>query len=206
MHPAIHLKNGMNKTGPMDPKKQILDRIRSIRQAPKPYPPQAIESQETDLVEAFIGMVKLSGSTLLRFEDQQTMIDEFVKARHPVNEWVSTWDPLIRMGASEAGKITDARIVISCAVLPGKFGVAENGAVWVPEEAMGQRTIPFLAEHLILIVHAKDLVATMHQVYAVNQPGSYGLFIAGPSKTADIEQHLVLGAQGPLAHTVILLG
>ena len=110
------------------------------------------------------------------------------------------------MEASEAGKFTDARKVISCAVLPGKFGVAENGAVWVPEEAMGQRTIPFLAEHLILIVHAKDLVATMHQVYAVNQPGSYRLFIAGPSKTADIEQHLVLGAQGPLAHTVILLG
>lgn len=190
----------------MDPKQQILDRIRSIRQADKPYPPQAFTYPAGNLDEAFTTMVKLSGSTLLRFKDAQTMVDDFMKAGHPVYNWVSTWEPMIRLGAIEAGQDREPGNPIPCAVLPGSYGVAENGAVWVPEEVMGWRAIPFLAEHLILIVHADKLVATMHDVYAQIQPGAYGLFIAGPSKTADIEQHLVLGAQGPLAHTVILLG
>jgi len=34
---------------------------------------------------------------------------------------------------------------------------------------------------------------------------SYGLFISGPSKTADIEQSLVIGAQGPRSLTVLLV-
>ncbi len=33
----------------------------------------------------------------------------------------------------------------------------------------------------------------------------YGVFISGPSKTADIEQSLVIGAQGPLSLTVFLI-
>jgi L-lactate dehydrogenase complex protein LldG len=48
----------------------------------------------------------------------------------------------------------------------------------------------------------------MHQAYERLQGREYnfGVFIAGPSKTADIEQSLVLGAHGARTMTVFLVG
>ncbi|RXK83064.1 LutC/YkgG family protein [Filimonas effusa] len=95
-------------------------------------------------------------------------------------------------------------------VMEGNFGVCENGAVWVTEQSMGQRAAPFIAEHLIMLLSKQQLVATMHDAYvriAERFPVQYGFgaFIAGPSKTADIEQSLVLGAHGPRTMTMLLL-
>jgi L-lactate dehydrogenase complex protein LldG len=88
----------------------------------------------------------------------------------------------------------------------GLVAVAENGAIWINNTCFPHRIIPFITEHLILKVNAANLVPTMHEAY--QQIGfndiSYGVFIAGPSKTADIEQSLVIGAHGPKALTVII--
>ncbi len=95
---------------------------------------------------------------------------------------------------------------ISLAIIQGCFGVAENGAVWIEETNMGHRIIPFIAEHLVILLDRQSIVANMHAAYdkIVLTQVSYGTFISGPSKTADIEQVLVMGAQGPKSHLVIL--
>ena len=83
-------------------------------------------------------------------------------------------------------------------ILKGKFGVAENGAVWLDESNFPNRLIPFITEHLILLLPKKNLVSTMHEAYKLISKTDYdfGVFISGPSKTADIEQSLVYGAHG----------
>lgn len=96
---------------------------------------------------------------------------------------------------------------VELAVLRADIAVAENGACWLPEVNTLQRVLPFIAQHLILLVSIKAFVPTMHQAYEIigRDAYGYGVFIAGPSKTADIEQSLVLGAHGPRSMTVCLV-
>jgi L-lactate dehydrogenase complex protein LldG len=106
---------------------------------------------------------------------------------------------------------------VDVAILPGEFAVAENAAVWVTDRNVPLRVIYFLCQHLVLVVPAGEIVDNMHAAYdrltstdrnggsAFNTP-MFGAFIAGPSKTADIEQSLVIGAHGPRSLTVFLVG
>jgi L-lactate dehydrogenase complex protein LldG len=88
--------------------------------------------------------------------------------------------------------------------IDGAFGVAENGAIWLTEEALPHRVAPFICQHLV--IHVQKIVPNMHAAYEElsNQTTGFGLFLAGPSKTADIEQSLVIGAHGARSLTVVI--
>ncbi len=92
-------------------------------------------------------------------------------------------------------------------VIEAHLGVAENGSVWVTEDLLGQRVAPFITQNLAIVLKKQNIVPTMHEAY--EQIGltdyGFGTFIAGPSKTADIEQSLVLGAHGSRTMTVFLM-
>lgn len=98
---------------------------------------------------------------------------------------------------------------VDVAIVRGEFAVAENGAVWVPATRLGRRqALLFIAQHLVLVVDPLDVVHTLHEAYArlrFEGPG-FGLFISGPSKTADIELALVIGAHGARSAVVFLVG
>jgi L-lactate dehydrogenase complex protein LldG len=96
---------------------------------------------------------------------------------------------------------------VELTIVKGDFAVAENGAVWLTDQSLSDRVLPFICQHLMVIIQRPDIVSTMHEAYARIGKSEYefGTFIAGPSKTADIEQSLVLGAHGPKAMTVFLI-
>ena len=91
------------------------------------------------------------------------------------------------------------------AVVRGHIGVCENGAAWI-EQDVEQRAVYFISEALIILLDREKLVNNMHEAYQKIDTGEYGygVFISGPSKTADIEQALVMGAHGARELTVLL--
>lgn len=97
---------------------------------------------------------------------------------------------------------------LDLAVTTGGPSVAESGAVWLaPADGM-TRAACYLAEHLVLIIEASGIVADLHDAYACVDPAarSFGCWVAGPSKTADIEQVVVIGAHGARSLVVFVVG
>lgn len=117
--------------------------------------------------------------------------------------------PGVRRANVDAAALAEPRALdgLDFAVVPGVFAVAECGAVWVDGAALPERALLWLAEHLALVVPEASLEGDLHAAYArLRFPGpGFGCFVAGPSKTADIEQALVIGAQGPRSLTVVRL-
>ena len=96
---------------------------------------------------------------------------------------------------------------VDVCILSSELAVAENGAIWISDKEMPVRVLPFIAQSLVAVVHRNNIVPTMHDAYNViaDRDYDFATFIAGPSKTADIEQSLVLGAHGPKAMTVFII-
>src|SRR5579862_9062351 len=176
--------------------------------AARPSPINGI--RYADPIKQFEETLTVAGGTLVRATATQDLasalanIDVYAKAAR-----VASLVPGIPSRNIDLSAIEDPHDLegIDVAIIPGKFGVAENAAVWIPGETLTpHRAIFVIAQHLILIVSADQIVDNLHQAYERIQwsPNSFGIFISGPSKTADIEQSLVVGAHGARSCTVIL--
>ena len=120
-----------------------------------------------------------------------------------------------RLGASSFETIAHEALPesladVDIAILPGALGVVENGAVALHGAEAQPRALAFLCQRLVLVLDAAMLVADMHEAIA-RAPGDalawhHHTWVSGPSKTADIEQTLVLGAHGPRELAVIAVG
>lgn len=192
-------------------RRAILDRLESWPLPSTPLP--AVESSKltrfSDPLAKFIEMLELVGGQAHSVEhaDQASEVLQSIPAFSSA-ERVASLVPEIASGNVDVSAADDPHSLetLDWVIAPGEFLVAENGAIWVDGAKLPQRVMLFIPQYLALAVSRRNVVHHMHEAYArIGHPSpGFGVFVSGPSKTADIEQSLVLGAHGCRTLQVIL--
>jgi L-lactate dehydrogenase complex protein LldG len=165
-------------------------------------------SETIDLLETFKNNVALVGGHVLEL-DQIQSLDIEIKKRYPNARRIVSLIEGSTLGNVFLNEQTEPHNLenVDLSIINGEFGVAENGAIWVSDKHFRIRILPFITNDLVIVLPKKELCLHMHDAYKIiaNRERSFGLFLSGPSKTADIEQCLVIGAQGAMSLTVVLV-
>lgn len=198
----------------MSARNEILDALRISRppHVVLPEPPLA-SSEVVDLVEEFSGRLEAIGGSC-HLAATKAELRDVVARELQGHERFATLVPGLRLDAETIPASTsvledDAKTRLGSmevAVVQAQLGVAENGAVWLDEDDIGHRVLPVIVESLVVVLSASAILPTMHEAYEHlgARAFRFGQFVAGPSKTADIEQSLVIGAHGAKKMTVVI--
>lgn len=163
--------------------------------------------EELNLLETFKEKVPLVGGSIVEMAPSAN-IDSEIQKMYPNASKIVDCTKETSLGTISISEKTNPHDLesIDLAIIKGEFGVAENGAVWVTESEFPIRVLPFISNDLVIILDKKELCSNLHEAYKLisDRQRTFGLFISGPSKTADIEQCLVIGAQGAMSLTVLI--
>ena len=190
----------------------ILDRLDSRIVPSDPLPDWSDEEfvRFDDPVAQFVDLLKFVGGEA-HFVERADQI-EAILLQIPVYreaKRIASVVPEAVEGNVDVHAIDDPHLLASLdwMIAKGEFLVAENGAIWIEGETLPHRVMLFIAQYLAIVVSRTEIVQHLHQAYRrIGQPKSpFGVFVSGPSKTADIEQSLVLGAHGCRSLQVFLL-
>lgn len=195
-------------------------RARLAAHGRNPVPARATAFDERRRVEMFVAMAEEVQATVTRVNTpaavpeavarylaSENLPAELVMAPDPRLEEIpwTTWPLLqIRRGRAQA----EDRVSIT----PCHAAIAETGTLMLISGAQTPTTLNFLPETHIVVVRRDQVVATYEggwdRLRTVSKtevlPRAVN-FITGPSRTADIEQHIELGAHGPRRLHIVLL-
>ena len=162
-----------------------------------------------DPVVQFITMTESVGGHVIEVKEGQD-INEIVKELYPDAKEIASNLSEVTIATRNPDTVGRARDLngTDVGIIRGQLGVAENACVWIPQ-TMKEKAVCFISENLIILLPKSQIVNNMHEAYKRiefdKEYDGYGTFISGPSKTADIAQVLVMGAQAARSATVLLL-
>ena len=194
----------------MSTKEDILSRYRRNMNVEGQYDMPDLDAlsgvEYADPVAQFISMSKAVGGDVVVLEHGAD-VNEAIRKAYPEAKVFAGNVPGITIAQRNPDTVSSAQELngTDVGIVQGEIGVAENGCVWVPQ-TMKERAVCFISEYLVILLSRNSIVSNMHQAYSRVRMTDYGYgcFISGPSKTADIAQALVMGAQAARGVTVIL--
>lgn len=192
------------------------DHILSKIKASKPNYQDLLEidlsdfNEDLDLLEEFKRKIEVVGGKILSANSNSDVLKQLNDLYPNAKSKYSALPDSNGFNTIDLNKIEKPQELedLDLLVLKGEFGVAENGAIWITDDNFPIRVLPFITKHLVLVIDKAEIAPYMHQAYErlKGEDYNFGLFLSGPSKTADIEQALVIGAQGALSLSVFVNG
>ena len=169
---------------------------------------KSISSLAADWLDQFIKTLESIGGKVIQLSSIDLIKEEIQQAKNR-GEYIVNTLPILGEVNNEINSTMEASLLetVDRAYIEGSVGVAENGSVWLYEHQIKNRLLPFICQHLVICLNVNKIVPNLHEAYKqidVAKEG-YGVFLAGPSKTADIEQSLVIGAHGARSLLVYLI-
>lgn len=160
-----------------------------------------------DIEKQFIDISNAAGAEVVIHKDGDDL-NEILRSLYPEAKVFASNLPEITIAHLNPDTVEMAQSLngTDVGIVRGTVGVAENGCIWIPQ-TMKERAVCFISEYLVILLDRKALVSNMHEAYERVEKsgfGCYGGFISGASKTADIAQALVMGAQAARGVKVIL--
>ncbi|WP_174873275.1 LutC/YkgG family protein [Vogesella oryzae] len=155
-----------------------------------------------DLFAAFSNLIGNLGGSAVQLQPGESVLDA-VRQRWPQHGRLVDLTAATQPQTAQPHDWHD----VDVAIVPGEVAVAESAAVWVSHADNQWRSLYFLTQKLVLVVPRDAIVDTMRDAYdriAIREHG-FGSFISGSSRTADIEQSLVMGAHGAMAALVVFV-
>ena len=190
-------------------KEDFLNKLRKNTRVQYDMPDMKIEGiQYKDTIQQFVDMTKSVGGHVMEAKKGDDL-NEVVRKVYPEAKVFASHLPEITIAEKNPDTVAEANDLngTDVGIVRGEVGVAENGCVWIPQ-TMKEKAVLFISEYLVIFLDKKNVVNNMHEAYArieMDPKYNFGTFISGPSKTADIEQALVMGAQAARGVTVVLL-
>jgi len=189
-------------------KEKILAAVKESQPAFSALPVFTLPSQPFDAVQKFHEVLKNIGGDVIDVSSYEQIAD-FIRSHFECTKRIVATDEGLAVIAETnlSHNMPHELEDIELFILSAHLAVAENGAVWITDNQLSERILPFIAQHIAIIIQEEAIVPTMHEAYEKIGAADYDFatFIAGPSKTADIEQSLVLGAHGPKSMTVFIM-
>ncbi|MFV0605063.1 MAG: lactate utilization protein C [Niabella sp.] len=157
-----------------------------------------------DKIEMFTTRAKAVGCDFIVCSSIQEVIqyaiDHQIKA-----EACSLWQTaLSNVMCSDLNALNEQTILITA-----DAAAAETGTIFKAATSICPTNMLFLPKHLLVMVKENQIYDYYEQAYEATkkvQPNFINIhMITGPSRTADIEQILVLGAHGPIQLTIFLI-
>ena len=207
-------------------KEDFLNKLRKNTHVQFDMPKTEVQGiQYEDTLKQFIEMTESVGGKVIADAPKGSDLNDLVRLAYPEAKVFASNLPeisleLLKANVAKGGNADEVELRnpdtvaeandlngTDVGIVRGQVGVAENGCVWIPQ-TMKEKAVLFISEYLVIFLKKEDVVNNMHEAYArieMDPKYNFGTFISGPSKTADIEQALVMGAQAARGVTVVLI-
>ena len=190
----------------MSSRDDILARVRKNQPAPQPLPAiPTVDATPGTLLEDFKAAVVRMGGKLADAPADGDL-DTLVRRLFPDAKVICSATPEVASDRSLDSVLSPAELNdVDVGVVRALYGVAETGSVWITEAQFKVNTLGFLSQHLVVLLDPTRILENLHHAYRERAQFDvgYGVFMTGPSATADIEGVLIHGAQGIRTLTVV---